>query len=351
MNFPNTFDHIAAKGLYPRKDNVIFIGVTQGGERSYRIYGQLPQHIKPISAVFEMGSVTKVFTTLLLADLVQQNIVSLDDPVTRFFPDYPSVTLRQLATHTSGLPREDKVLNKRVGFNREKHLNPYAYYTPEDLTAFLTGHTLKERKSGKWNYSNIGMALLARVLEQVLGMPYTKAAEERVCRRLGMSDTVFELNEEQQDRRVEAFTKKGFPIPPLTIGGVLGAGGIHSTMGDMMRFVEWNMGLEGTDDDTKNWLHLSHQMHAKGPSKQLDQGLGWFIERSKRWEHPMIWTGGTTVGFHTYAGFIQETQTGVVVLSTYHLTMLEMIPVLFGRGPIVTRPLADEVFASHGRLA
>ncbi|RXZ84710.1 class A beta-lactamase-related serine hydrolase [Paenibacillaceae bacterium] len=350
MNIVKSLDRIAAKGLYPQKDNVIFVGITDGGERQYRLYGQLPAAVTDHSALFEIGSMTKVFTALLLTHLVQQNMISLDDPVAKFLPAYAKsttagsheTTLRHLATHTSGLPREDNVLNKRVAFSKEKRLNPYLYYTSEDLTSFLSTHQLNRKKIGKWNYSNIGMALLARILEHVLQIPYEQAVEELVCAPLGLSDTVFRLNNEQQQRKVEAFTKKRTPIPPLQIGGVRGAGGMSSTMQDMMRFVELNLGI--IDSTATDPLHFSHQKQANGPDQHFNMGLGWFIKHSKHTTHPVVWTGGTTIGFHTYAGFIKEKKLGVVVLSSYHLKLFELIQTLMGKGPIVTDRLATTIF-------
>lgn len=343
---------IASKGLYPRENNLIIVGITDHGSRQTFQYGQLPSDLSEHNAIFEMGSVTKVFTSILLAELVQQGILSLDDPITKYFPDYAkavsnnmeTATLRHLASHTSGLPREDKVLNKRVGFNKQKHLNPYAYYAQDDLHSFLQTYEQKQRQMNKWRYSNLGMALLARIIEQVTQMSYEQALKTLVSDPLGLQDTVVQLHDEQRSRLIKAYTHNNTPIPPLTTGGILGAGGIYSSMQDMLRFLELN--IEPSNQSGLSSLEFAQSKQAGGPNKHFDMGLGWFIEYSKKLQQTIIWTGGTTIGFHTYAGFIKEHKLGVVVLSTYHLKLSQLAAVLLGGGPIVTSRLAQAVFLS-----
>lgn len=344
MSYVNGIDKLVAKGLYPDKSNVIYVGVTYNGKREFYSYGAFPKGIHQDEAIFEIGSMTKVFTTILLAQLVNEGVVRLDDPIEKFKPLYKDattlngkqMTLRHLATHTSGLPREDKALRKKLLDKK----NPYKHYLKEDLDLLLQTYNLK--KAEKWNYSNIGVALLASVLEEIVGIPYEQAIQERICRKLGLLDTVFLLHDEQQQRRIKAFTKKKEPIPQMEVSGIIGAGGLHSTMNDIMRFIEINMGI--IESNMFDILQLTHQKHADGVKKKFDMGLGWFIEYNKKLTHNVIWTGGTTVGFHTYTGFIKERNLGVVVLSSYHLNFWELIKVILGKGPVVTDRIAKVIF-------
>lgn len=340
----NKIRKLVAKGIDERQNNAIYIGVSRHGEREFQHYGDFSTQTEPQTAIFEIGSITKTFVGILLTQAVSEGLLSLDDPIVKFRPQYTNaftlknqeVTIRQLATHTSGLPRED---NKRLKKKLKDRKNPYKYYTKEDLDDFLAHFTLK--KTDKWAYSNIGIALLGQILEDVFGKTLETAIIERICRPLGMNDTVISLSESQKARRVKAFTKKGEEIPEMELTGMIGAGGLVSTMKDMMIFAEACLRL--TKSALLPSLQQSQQNQADG-TKQIDMGLCWFIEKHKDLKHPIVWTGGTTVGFHTYTGMIKETGTAVVVLSTYHLSFIEILMVLLGKGPIVTDRIALEIF-------
>ncbi|PLS18421.1 hypothetical protein CVD28_07080 [Bacillus sp. M6-12] len=336
-------EKLASNGLYRDRSNVIYIGITRSGEREYHSFGDF-QSIPKDHAVFEIGSITKVFTGLLLTELAERGIVNFDDPIEKYKPEYKNavnlagkpMTLRHLATHTAGLPREDKALRKKLLDKK----NPYKHYLNEDLDAFFRSYKLK--KAEQWGYSNLGVSLLGRILEDVTGKPLEEAIEERICKPLGLADTVMSLSDEQAERRIVARTKKKEPIPLMELYGILGAGGLLSTMDNMIRFVELNLGI--IDSPLKDILQASHQKQANGPKKNFEMGTNWFIEHNKHIKYPIIWTGGTTVGFHSYAGFIKELGLGVTVLSSYHLRIHDLLLVLAGKGPVVTDRIAAEVF-------
>lgn len=349
MNLEQKIGKVARRGLYRNKQNLIHIGITHKGEHSYYTFGSLPGDYDINTAIFEIGSITKTFTSILLADLVRDQIVSLDDPIIKFRPQYENsttlngkpMTLRHLTTHTAGLPREDKALIKSVRQKKSDKLNPYENYSKDDLDTFFKTYHLS--KAEKFHYSNLGLALLADILEDVLGMPYVDAMYDRVCKPLGLHDTVFTLDEEQQTRQVLAYTKKDQLIPSLTVDGMVGAGGLSSSMQDMIRFLEMNMGQ--IDHPLEVVLASTHQKQTVISKNKMEMGLGWLIEYNKKLNHPMIRTAGATVGFHSYAGFIKEEQLGIVVLSTYHLNLLELIFVLLGKGPIISDRVANMIFA------
>ena len=141
--------------------------------------------------VFELASVTKAFTSLLLADAVTRGEVALSDPVSRYLP--PSVrmperggraiTLHDLATHTSGLPREPSNLQPK------DPANPFADYTVEQLYQFLSGHELTRDIGSEFEYSNLGAGLLGHVLALRAGSDYETLVRTRITSPLGMSST------------------------------------------------------------------------------------------------------------------------------------------------------------------
>src|SRR5437870_5404246 len=152
--------------------------------------------------VFEIGSVTKTFTTLLLQDMVERDEVKLDDPVAKYLPesvkvparDGKQITLLNLATHTGGLPRDPGNLTPGRGLPE----NAFADYTVEKLYAFLSSFALDREPGSKFEYSNVGMALLGHILALKTGTNYEALVVEQICRPLKMNSTRITLTPELQ---------------------------------------------------------------------------------------------------------------------------------------------------------
>jgi serine-type D-Ala-D-Ala carboxypeptidase/endopeptidase len=190
----------------------------------------------PGDLIYEIGSVTKVFTTSLLADLIRQGELSLDDPVQRFLPPnvrMPSygkaeITLEHLATHTSGLPR----FPNNVKLTWSTRSDPFATYSVDQLYEFLSQHRLSKKPPARVEYSNLGTGLLGHVLANIMGTDYERAVRERICMPLGMFDTVMTLSEEQEKRLVPGHTSNGKPAPRVELQALAGAGALRSTAHD-----------------------------------------------------------------------------------------------------------------------
>ena len=181
------------------------VGVIDPKGRWIVAYGSLNEgDARPLNGdtIFEIGSATKVFTSLLLADMVQRGEVSLDDPVAKYLPpsvkmperNGRSITLVDLATHTSGLPRlPSNLAPKDPG-------NPYADYSVEQLYEFLSSYQLTRDIGSKYEYSNLGGGLLGYVLARRAGKSYEDLVESRICAPLGMSNTRITLTPEMKAR-------------------------------------------------------------------------------------------------------------------------------------------------------
>ncbi|SER25508.1 CubicO group peptidase, beta-lactamase class C family [Gracilibacillus ureilyticus] len=305
--------------------------------------------------LFEIGSTTKTFTSLLLAKLVLDDELSLDEPITSFLPEYKKalsfkdkeVTFRHLATHSSRLPREDmKTLRKILKENKENRNNIYWHYTLEHFNNFFIQHDLKKEIGRKWGYSNIGVGLLGYALSKVAGMDYEKAVTTHVLRPLGMKDTVIEPNQDQFDRYVTSYNKKGKPLPPLQFRSLHGAGAFRSTMEDMMIYLEHQMGMR--ESSLHDAINFTHQNQGVRVMKGMNMGLSWFIEERKWSEYPIIHHGGTTIGFHTYFGFIKELQIGVVMFSTIQLGIWRLLKMLLRLAEGVNENVAIAIFKEYG---
>jgi CubicO group peptidase (beta-lactamase class C family) len=197
--------------------------------------------------VFEIGSITKTFTTLLLQDMVERGEVKLDDPVAKYLPESVKVparnakqiTLLNLATHTAGLPRDPSNLTPTRGLPG----NAFADYTVEKLYAFLSSFTLDREPGSKFEYSNVGMALLGHILALKTGTNYEALVVERICRPLKMNSTRITLTPELQARFARGHDQLGKPAPNWEFQVYDGAGGLRSTANDLLKYVSANLGL------------------------------------------------------------------------------------------------------------
>ncbi len=238
-------DEVATAGL--GKNSGIVVGVLLAGERRVAGYGVLDAGLKPPDeqTVFEIGSVTKVFTTLLLADMVLRGEIALDDPVQKHLPptvrmpSWPGqeITLLHLATHTSSLPR----LPDNLWDTTRDQANPYANYQMSDLYEFLTTYKLKRPIGSREEYSNLGMGLLGQVLELVAGKSYEELVRQRILQPLGMTDTSITLNADQQGRLAPGHTLDGKVTANWDFPTLPGCGALRSTVNDMLAFIAASM--------------------------------------------------------------------------------------------------------------
>jgi len=225
---------------------------------SVQLGGTSPPHG---DTLFEIGSITKVFTTLLLADMAERGEVELDDPVQKYLPPEgqlpgsagAAITLRHLATHTSGLPR----LPGNLDDPSQNPGDPYAHYTEEALLAFLAGFRPK-RKPGRINeYSNLGSGLLGYLLARHAWRSLEALLQERVLAPLGMHDTALTLVPEAAARLAPAHSG-GKEVSHWDLGILAGAGGLRSSTNDMLRFLAAQLGQGGAP--LQPAIQQSHQV-------------------------------------------------------------------------------------------
>ncbi|MFE8699875.1 serine hydrolase domain-containing protein [Cytobacillus sp. FJAT-54145] len=349
MNIPES---LIEKEIKSAKKASYAIGVVT--KDSQHIQGQIYDDMGETEigkSVFEIGSTTKTFTSLLLAKLAREGRLSLDEPIVTFKPEYKNalsskgkeITFRHLATHQSGLPREDmKKLRKRMKENKQDKDNFFKHYTLDDLHQFYLDFDLKKEIGKKWGYSNIGVGLLGNVLSEVVKMDYEEAIKSHILTPIGMNDTFIHGNEEQLKRYVKPYNKKGERIPPIEIPAVQGAGAFKSTLHDMMIYLQHQMSL--VDSPLKEEIDLTHQLQGVKANKRIQMGLSWFIENKKWSSYPLIHHGGTTMGFHTYFGFLKEEQIGIVMFSTIQISTIRLIKMLLGLSGTVNENHAEFVF-------
>ncbi len=265
------------------------------------------------NTVFEIGSATKVFTSLLLADLVAKGEVALDDPVSKYLPkivkmpsrDGREITLLDLATHTSALPRMP------TNFSPSDSQNPYADYTVDNMYAFLSGYKLTRNIGEKYEYSNLGAGLLGHVLALRAGTDFESLVATRICKPLGMTSTSITLTPDMKKRLALGHDESLSEVKNWDLNTLAGAGAIRSTVSDMLRFVEANMGK--TKTDLLAAMNMQHTTRAEAGVPNMSICLGW--HKLASFGEEVVWHNGQTGGYHSFVGFDKKRGVGVVVLA------------------------------------
>ncbi len=301
--------------LYKKSVGIV-VGIIDSSGRKVVAYGKTD--VKGDSevganTVFEIGSVSKVFTGTLLADAVKRGELRLEDPVSRFLPeavtvpskDGKEITLLDLATHRSGLPRMP------TNFKPANPQNPFADYTVENMYEFLSGYSLTRPVGEAFEYSNLGVGLLGHVLSLNAGVDYETLVRTRICGPLGMESTVIHLTPDLHKRMATGHTAMRQPTPNWDIPTFAGAGAIRSTTEDMLRFLAANMALVETD--LRDAMDAAHSARLPAGRPEMEIGFGWLTH--KKHESEIVWHNGGTGGYHSFVGWDRKTGLGVVVLS------------------------------------
>ena len=286
----------------PQKKGIVAATIDGDGRRRIVAAGD----VRPDS-LFEIGSVTKVFTTLLLADMAERAEVSLDDTVAKYLPEGVRVpgamTLRQLAMHTSGLPRVPTNLSPKT------LANPYVDYTPAKLYDFLNTYKLTRPPGEKWEYSNLGAGLLGHVLARRAGIDYGTLVRLRIANPLDMTSTYAVLPAWLKDRAVKGHNALGQPVSNWDWDALAGAGALWSGADDLLDFLDANLGRK------KSGLAPALAAMQKGHvevGNGVGQSLGWQTLTTPRGE--LFWKDGATFGFSSFIGFDPKSGRGVVIL-------------------------------------
>ncbi len=294
----------------------IIVGlIDAAGTRTILHVGSAGEGVsRPVDAdtVFEIGSISKVFTAALLADMVRRGEVSLDEPVAKLLPpsvhvparDGREITLLSLATHTSGLPRLP------TNFAPKDAENPYADYTVEQLYRFLSSYELTRPIGETYEYSNLGAGLLGHALALRLGMSYEAAVTDRLLKPLGMKDTAITLTPAMKARMSVGHAASGYTTPNWDLPTLAGAGAIRSTLNDMLKFLAANLGAGPAE--IRADLDMTHVPRHDTGSLPGQVGLGWHIRGDQA--PGLVWHNGGTGGFHSFIGFDKARRIGVVVL-------------------------------------
>jgi CubicO group peptidase (beta-lactamase class C family) len=293
----------------------IVVGIIEPNGRRVVAYGNLANADPgPVDGdtIFEIGSVTKVFTSLLLADMVNRKEVTLDDPAAKYLPEGvklpqrsgKSITLLDLSTHRSGLP------NLPSNLKPKDPRNPYADdYSVDDLYQFLSGYTLPRDPGSEFEYSNLGAGLLGHLLAYRAGTDYESLIGTRITRPLSMPDTGITLSFLQKQRMATGHNAMLAPVANVDLSTFAGAGALRSSANDVLTFLEAFLGYQ----ESPLAPAMKAMLEVRRPAGQTKIGLGWLIYSTDGRE--IAWHNGGTGGFRSFGGYDPKERNGVVVLS------------------------------------
>ena len=292
----------------------IVIGVYQEGQRRIFAYGAADP-----DSIFEIGSVTKTFTGLLLAQLTAQHDVTLNEPIGTLLPPGavtrpagPEITLLDLATQHSGLPRLPANLQANAN-----PADPYAGYGPKELYAYLQDHGVALPKTPTYLYSNLGYGLLGFVLARHAGKPYAQLVEDQITTPLHMTSTAVDLPANEKPRLIQGHDAANAPVPSWTFDALAGAGALRSSAGDLLTYLAAQLhptsistGAEqGPAATLSRAISMTHELRADGPAG-MKVGMGWLYEEA----NGTYWHDGGTGGYTSMVAFQPANDRAVVVL-------------------------------------
>jgi D-alanyl-D-alanine-carboxypeptidase/D-alanyl-D-alanine-endopeptidase len=289
--------------------------IDAGGGTSRAAYGTAGPGALPLDAdsVFEIGSITKVFTATLLADMADRGEVKLVDPVGKYLPatvrvpqrNGRQITLLELSTQSSGLPRMPD------NFRPKAATNPFADYTVEQLYEFLGGYELTRDIGSQYEYSNVGVGLLGHALARRAGKSYEVLVTERILRPLGMTHTAITLTPWMKQHLARGHDGSGNVVPNWDVVTLAGAGGLRSTLNDMLKFARANLSPPG--GRLQRAMQQTHGARFTAGRPDLSIGLNWHI---RHWnDHDIVWHNGGTGGYRTWIGFDKTRNIAAVILT------------------------------------
>jgi D-alanyl-D-alanine-carboxypeptidase/D-alanyl-D-alanine-endopeptidase len=332
----------------------IVVGLVDSNGTQFYSYGNI-SNSNPITVdkdtIFAIGSITKVFTTILLADMVNRGLVNLNDPIEKYLPtsikvptyNGQKITLENLATHTSGLPEfpVSHCVSNVNATNEYDSIQTRLFfiecdrnYTFYQLYQDLSNTTLTSKPGLKFEYSTFGSALLGHILALKSGMSYDRLVEERILNVLGMNSTSIVLSDAQKSRLAIGhlngqelpFWNSSRPIAP--------AGGLHSSVADMLKFASANLGL--IDTKINNAMKESHIIiHDSRLGKAFSNNytayvsLGWIIATdfgTQIVEH----NGETADGYNSFIALNPMKERGIVIMASTSSIDIDVANIVFG---------------------
>lgn len=307
-------DAILQRYMFESKTVGLSIGIVKDGKTSFYNYGETKKgngQIPSSKNLYEIGSITKTFTSLLLAKAILEKKITLNDPVNKFLPvaipvlKYEGDTLRivHLSNHTSGLPPLPD------NFGATDLVNPYKDYSNDKLLAYLKVAKLSRKPGTQFEYCNLAVGLLGHILEGINKMSFEKMVTTFICTPAHMQDTRQLLLKKDSALFVQGYDASILPQGQWDFKALAAAGCIRSNAEDMLKYASVQLG--NTTTALKNAIELSHQPTFDAGQQQI--ALNWFLQ-DWGWGK-VLFHGGQTGGYKSFLAINEKTQNAVIILS------------------------------------
>jgi CubicO group peptidase (beta-lactamase class C family) len=326
----------------------IVVGIYDAGKREIYGFGEGVGGKPPDGrTLFELGSVTSVYTGLLFADAIQRREVDLDTPLSELVPpgvtvptrDKQAITLHQLALHSSGLPRLPPTIAKNAA-----SLDPFGGYTEDALYRDLIHTELVAVPGVQISYSNYGAGVLGFVLGRKIGGGFASALDKRILAPLELKDTYVIVPPAARPRVITGTTDDLAPAPPWTYDALAGAGALMSTARDQLSLIDLELdAAEGGTRPLRRAMKLTQEPQLDHAGE--NEGLGWMIDSAGHY-----WHNGGTGGFHAFMSFDPKTRRGVVILTSTANALVDRLAENLYR-VLDGDPVEPARFPSHDQLA
>jgi len=308
-----------------RKHIKLTIATLAGEDKSIRVFNHTGE-IANENHTYEIGSITKTVTTSLLAKLVYEGKMSLDDSIAKYVeglaPDAYYPTLRRLATHTAGYEYYPFTLRQAIGAFIEPMFTGTRFggkfpeifdINEEKMKSLILKKKLKD-KDYPWQYSNFGIGLVGHAIGVASGRGYLDATDDFLANDLGMKDSYTGI---RPDTNLRGFAKKDREIDNWDFGDsiIAGAGCISSTAADMLTYARIQMNEE------LPYLKLCHQKHAP-ISKNGDSGLAWLLKKDNN--HVIMHSGGTSA-FHSFLAIDKHKKIAILMMANYLVDLRKFV--------------------------
>jgi CubicO group peptidase (beta-lactamase class C family) len=290
------------------------VGILKNGETFFYNYGETKKATAKLPSsknLYEIGSITKTFTSLLLAKAVVGKKIALNDPVNKYLPkDIPVIkfgndTLRivHLANHSSGLPPLPD------NFGSTDLENPYRNYDNTKLYDYLKVAKLSRKPGTQFEYCNLAVGVLGNILERVNKMSFEKMVKDFICIASGMTGTKQLLDKKDSALFVQGYDEQILPQGQWDFKALAAAGCIRSNTEDMIKYAAMHVSV--TDVNLQKAIDLSHQPTFEGGQQKI--ALNWFIQ-DWGWGD-ILFHGGRTGGYKSFIAINSKTKNAVVLLA------------------------------------
>ena len=302
--------------ITPDKNPGYIIGVVVGDSSFLFPFGSITKdsiQAPDADTYFEIGGLTKVYTATLVKVLENEGRIHLDSALNTYLPvpyrnpKFNQLSIRQLLTHYSGLPK----MPLEFGSKEAVQNNPYANYSKNDLVRFYAKSEYLSL-TNNYLYSHLGYALLELAIEHIMGLSYEEVLKDKVLYSLDLHATHVHLP--AGERLAQGYAIGGKATTPWHFRSFAASEGLKTTVADLLKFVEANIGLPQGSEWNNILVPMHDPIYPTGMSKGSYIAAGWHVIKYKKF-HDLIVHSGTTSGHLAFAGFVKESRTGVVILS------------------------------------